>query len=65
MKEKSKITSATSGETEIVILDDDGESFSVLVREKDDETGKTSERKATLSHAAFESGVKSGLLQKK
>lgn len=63
MKEESKITSASSGE--IVVVGDDGERYSVLLKKKDAESGKITERKASISHSAFESGVKSGLLQKK
>ncbi|MBQ7537440.1 MAG: hypothetical protein IJT42_00545 [Treponema sp.] len=65
MYDENKISPASTREGEILILSDGGESFSVLLKEKDTETGKITKRKAKISHAAFESGVKSGLLVKR
>ena len=55
-----------SSETEntLTVLRDNGDSYTVLVTVKDEETGEVTQREETISREAFEAAVKNGYLKK-
>lgn len=48
----------------LTVLRDNGDSYTVLVTVKDEETGKVTQREETISREAFEAAVKKGYLKK-
>lgn len=48
----------------LTVLRDNGDSYTVLVTVKDEETGEVTQREETISREAFEAAVKNGYLEK-
>ena len=48
----------------LTVLRDNGDTYTVLVTAKDEETGEVTQREETISRQAFEAAVKNGYLKK-
>lgn len=48
----------------LTVLRDNGDTYTVLVTAKDEETGEVTQREETISREAFEAAVKNGYLEK-
>lgn len=48
----------------LTVLRDNGDTYTVLVTVKDEETGEVTQREETISREAFEAAVKKGYLEK-
>lgn len=55
---------ASEVENTLTVLRDNGDSYTVLVTVKDEETGEVTQREETISREAFEAAVKNGYLKK-
>lgn len=55
---------ASEVENTLTVLRDNGDSYTVLVTVKDEETGEVTQREETISREAFEAAVKKGYLKK-
>ena len=58
------IKSSSEAGNSITVLRDNGETYTVLVSVKDEETGEVSQREETISREAVETAVKNGYLKK-
>ncbi|WP_296322162.1 hypothetical protein [Treponema sp. UBA3813] len=48
----------------LTVLRDNGDTYTVLVTDKDEKTGEVTQREETISREAFEAAVKKGYLEK-
>ena len=56
--------SSSDAENSLTVLRDNGDTYTVLVTVKDEETGEVTQREETISRKAFEAAVKNGYLKK-
>ena len=56
--------SSSDAENSLTVLRDNGDTYTVLVTVKDEETGEVTQREETISRNAFEAAVKNGYLKK-
>lgn len=54
----------SEAENTLTVLRDNGDTYTVLVTVKDEETGEVTQREETISREAFEAAVKNGYLKK-
>ena len=61
---KAEENPSSGVENTLTVLRDNGDSYTVLVTVKDEETGEVTQREETISREAFEAAVKNGYLKK-
>lgn len=61
---KADEDSPSEAENTLIVLSDNGDTYTVLVTVKDEKTGEVTQREETISRQAFEAAVKKGYLKK-
>lgn len=61
---KADEDSPSEAENTLIVLSDNGDTYTVLVTVKDEKTGEVTQREETISREAFETAVKKGYLKK-
>ena len=61
---KADEDSPSEAENTLIVLSDNGDTYTVLFTVKDEKTGEVTQREETISRQAFEAAVKNGYLKK-